>query len=289
MISCIICSRQPDISRELKENIASTIGCEYELVVIDNSKNEYSIFSAYNEGVRRAKGDVLCFMHEDLVFHSSNWGCFVEEYFYKYPKAGLVGVAGTHYFPALPAAQWDSELASSRMIQGRLDDGKYVTTLEEQFEYRKSPTQMAAVDGLWLCMPKKIFDSDSVKWDEDTFDAFHCYDTDMAFQVWQVGYEVHLFWDVLIEHKSLGNPDESFARSSAKLYNKWKNLLPIAKGLQLTKKEIEAREALCRMKIQFREEEFKHQKQIQSIVNSKAYRIGKVLLKPIKLMKKLIK
>lgn len=59
MISCIICSRQPDISAELKENIATTVGCEYELVVIDNSKDEYSIFSAYNEGVRCAKAYLL--------------------------------------------------------------------------------------------------------------------------------------------------------------------------------------------------------------------------------------
>lgn len=52
MLSLIICSRTPRISEELERNIAETIGCEYELVVIDNSKNKYSIFSAYNQGVR---------------------------------------------------------------------------------------------------------------------------------------------------------------------------------------------------------------------------------------------
>ena len=62
MISIIICSRKANVPKELKENIASTIGCEYELCVIDNSRNEYNIFSAYNEGIRRAKGDILCFM-----------------------------------------------------------------------------------------------------------------------------------------------------------------------------------------------------------------------------------
>ena len=74
LISLIICSRKADISEELKQNIAETIGCEYELCVIDNSRNEYSIFSAYNEGVRRAKGDILCFMHEDVLFRTNKWG-----------------------------------------------------------------------------------------------------------------------------------------------------------------------------------------------------------------------
>ncbi len=69
MISLIICSRKSDISNSLKENIERTIGTDYELIVIDNSTNKYSIFSAYNEGVRRSKGDILCFMHEDILYH----------------------------------------------------------------------------------------------------------------------------------------------------------------------------------------------------------------------------
>ena len=74
MISCIVCSRHIRLSERLIQNIQNTIGESFELVVIDNSKSNYSIFSAYNEGVRRAKGNVLCFMHEDILFHSQNWG-----------------------------------------------------------------------------------------------------------------------------------------------------------------------------------------------------------------------
>ena len=47
MLSLIICSRTPKISNALEKNIAETIGCEYELVVIDNSQNKYSIFSSF--------------------------------------------------------------------------------------------------------------------------------------------------------------------------------------------------------------------------------------------------
>ena len=74
MVSCIICSRKQDISTDLKENIKNTVGCDYELLIIDNSKNQYNIFKAYNEGIRRAKGDILCFMHEDIFYHTQNWG-----------------------------------------------------------------------------------------------------------------------------------------------------------------------------------------------------------------------
>ena len=74
MISLVICSSTPKLSKELIQNIESTIGFEHEYVVIDNSNNQHSIFSAYNEGVHQAKGDILCFMHQDIDFQSLNWG-----------------------------------------------------------------------------------------------------------------------------------------------------------------------------------------------------------------------
>ena len=91
MLSLIICSRTKDLPLILKENIESTIGTEYELVVIDNSKNQYSIFSAYNEGVRRSKGDLLCFMHDDIMYDAVGWGNNVVRHFDD-PNTGLIGV-----------------------------------------------------------------------------------------------------------------------------------------------------------------------------------------------------
>ena len=116
MISCIICSRQLDISAELKENIASTIGCEYELVVIDNSKNEYSIFSAYNEGVRRAKGDILCFMHEDILYHTQGWGKIISNILQD-KTIGQIGVAGSHFMPKAPMYWWSSPYISQYNLE----------------------------------------------------------------------------------------------------------------------------------------------------------------------------
>lgn len=67
MISIIICSRNSDISPTLIENIQHTIIVDNEVNVIDNSKNTYSIFSAYNEGVLRSKYPFLCFLHKGVL------------------------------------------------------------------------------------------------------------------------------------------------------------------------------------------------------------------------------
>lgn len=117
MISCIICSRSAEIPQELKDNINATIGCDYELVVIDNSANKYSIFSAYNEGVRRAKGDILCFMHEDIEFLSKDWGKAVMAHFCN-ASLGVLGVVGGHCLPACPCSWWSAGINSGRIWQG---------------------------------------------------------------------------------------------------------------------------------------------------------------------------
>ncbi|HEX2957734.1 MAG TPA: glycosyltransferase [Chitinispirillaceae bacterium] len=68
MISIITCS-QKDPSWDIHvRNIRKTAGVEIEYVRIDNRTNRYNICSAYNEGVKRANGDILVFMHEDVFF-----------------------------------------------------------------------------------------------------------------------------------------------------------------------------------------------------------------------------
>ena len=101
MISVIICSRQSDITSEQRRNILDTVGCECELVIIDNSGKHYSIFSAYNEGVRKSKGDILCFVHDDVEFVSANWGEKIIGHFDD-KSIGIVGFAGSHMLSKSP-------------------------------------------------------------------------------------------------------------------------------------------------------------------------------------------
>ena len=283
MISCIICSRRPDISAELKENIESTIGCEYELVVIDNSKNDYSIFSAYNEGVHRAKGDMLCFMHEDILYHTKGWGIKVAEYFVQYPKAGLIGAAGTHYLSSIPSGWWEAEILSGNLIQGYSENGVYKTRHDYWANSRNNPTRVVAVDGLWMCIPRKMFEE--IRWDDINLNGFHGYDIDMSLQIWKASYEVHIVWDVLIEHKSPGVVDVSFYDSYKHLWTKWTDCLPLVKGSNISASEQEARNRIVELKAQI----IKRNTDVEAIYKSHAYRLGKFLLKPLSWGRNLLK
>lgn len=276
MISLIICSRRSDISDELKQNIKDTIGTDYELIVVDNSGNKYSIFSAYNLGMRSAKGDLLCFMHEDILYHTKDWGVRLEKYFGHYTNVGMVGIAGGHFLPKMPAAWWDTEMRSGHLLQGSTVNGEYKIIKEDYWtDYKKDPTLVVSVDGVWMCFRKVVFDY--ISWDDKLFHGFHSYDTDISLQVWQSGYEVHIFWDVLIEHKSVGVAQIDFYNSLDVLYKKWESHLPIIKGVNPSPGEQVARVRIAEL----RHELFYTDFTLREIGHSRAYRWWSYLQEPM--------
>ena len=100
MLSIIICSKHKVLPASFLGNIDQTVGVAYEIVCIDNSENKYSIFSAYNLGVARSQYPFLCLVHEDVYFHTENWGNKVIKHLSE-PKTGIVGIAGGNLVSSL--------------------------------------------------------------------------------------------------------------------------------------------------------------------------------------------
>ena len=99
MISIIICSLHKEIDKSLAINIRTTIGIEYEIIYIYNDNNRFSIFEAYNIGTSKAKYSICCFMHDDIIYHSNNWGYSILHYFESNEKLGAIAVSGNKRGP----------------------------------------------------------------------------------------------------------------------------------------------------------------------------------------------
>ena len=243
MISCVICSRNTNISKQLHNNISETIGCPYELIVVDNSKNNYTIFSAYNEGVRRAKGDVLCFMHEDILYHSRNWGVEVMNVF-RDESIGLIGVLGTQFMPRTLSAWWWRGCTVGAVMQSRGNRlGMNDTFINGNPQ--KSNVDAVIVDGLWYCIRKNLFEH--ISYDIHTYSGFHGYDHDICMQVLSAGKRVVVVSNIVIEHASEGNVGKAFLGQLQLFYNKWETFFPLSRGMQLDDETILRMEKIIKL------------------------------------------
>lgn len=225
MISIIICSRQKEIPETLRVNIQETIGLgiDYEIIIIDNSQNQYSIFEAYNKGVSLSNFPFLLFMHDDINYRTKDWGVKLVDHF-KDPEVGCVGVAGTPYLAYTPGAWWGSGAAHLNLLQ-LIKNGEEPVLLN-WFPESSIKQEAVVLDGIWICIRKELFRF--IQFDEKTFNGFHFYDLDITLQAYQAGYKILCVNDILLYHLSTGSFDQKWVENALLFHNKWKHLLPLS-------------------------------------------------------------
>ena len=231
MISIIICSRSQSVSQELKDNIESTIGVTYEIICIDNSKGQYDIFCAYNEGVKRSQYPFLCFMHEDILHYTSGWGQLLINHFNDL-KVGLVGISGPRFISRVPGIWWgpgSTDAGKDAICQYSIDTNRADPTITHNTCFKPiknvNSIEVVAVDGCFFCIRKSVFDQ--IRFDEINYKGFHFYDIDISLQIYMLGLKSLCVYDVLIEHISNSKLDSVWLANARIFFTKWKRHLPI--------------------------------------------------------------
>jgi len=226
MISIIISSAQKQLLADVSSNIQATIGTPYELIAIDNSKGEMGICEVYNQGVKLAKYDLLCFMHEDINIKTENWGDEVLRIFKEDHLVGIVGVVGCAYKTFAPSG-WAAGNKNPNTIFANFIQS-YKRTNRPSVRYGGSsseikPVDVVCVDGMWFCTLKRI--AMEHPFDQSLLTGFHCYDLDFCLNV-QQKYKVVVTYQVLMEHYSEGGYSEGWLQDTLKLHEKWEYTLP---------------------------------------------------------------
>lgn len=225
-LSVVVCSKSAQVPGSFARNIRETIGSvEYEIVWIDNSRNAYSIFAAYNRGVSLARYDVVCFMHDDVKLLSGNWGeiCLkmLED-----NQVGLIGLIGTHYLSPFSVYWLSSGINHGRIMQGFEKNGVHCTEEWNWNKRDKYSNRVVAIDGIWMCCPKSVFDG-GIRFDEDTYDGFHFYDMDLSMQIVHSGRIILVADDILAEHTTPSHYSYGFMDACRSFHQKWNCFLPL--------------------------------------------------------------
>lgn len=229
MISVVICSVNKRLREEVSANIAETIGTEYEIIAIDNSLNPRGICAVYNQGGLRANYDYLCFVHEDVLFRTKNWGQKLIEA--TQADTGVIGFAGGSVKTAYPSFWGDIPCQYTRINITQLKKGKEKLDMHNPHNERFS--RVAVLDGVFLFTRKKVWME--CPFDENQFQHFHSYDNDFTFQVAQK-YKNYVCFDIDLLHFSKGSFSKEWYIEAKKFNEKWKDQLPFSLD-QLTEEE----------------------------------------------------
>lgn len=227
LISIIVSSYRDEQFYRLEKSVAETIGYEYEIIKIPN-KSQYSLCAAYNIGISEAKGDFLCFVHEDVEFLVYDWGKHCVSLMKENKSIGLIGVAGSAYKTILHGS-WFSTY-TYKYHRGRICQGNnsYIEKRLDEFDIRENKIDQSnavIVDGVFMFTNRNVVNE--VKFDEKRFTGFHVYDMDFSVQVFLRGYKVIVDRDIFIFHYSQGNFNSIFAKYARKFTRKYWSHLPL--------------------------------------------------------------
>lgn len=226
MISIIICSKSPALLKAVSSSIKDTIGVPYEIIAVENNDGKYGICKAYNIGAAKAKYNTFCFMHEDILFVTADWGKNLLKHL-EDKRIGLIGVAGIDHKAKVPTTiQTKYASVEMNIIQVKLTDNNDVHLCQTKTPNNTATIkQVLLIDGVWMGTRRDVYEK--FQFDDVTLDGFHGYDIDFCLQV-QREFKIVVAFDILLKHLSAGKIDEKYIAQKLKLNYKWRHELPIS-------------------------------------------------------------
>jgi len=226
MISIVISSVNKQNLENVRQNIANSIGVPYEIIAYENGEGDKGICEIYNEGARAANFDILCFMHEDIIIKTPNWGAVVINNFALNESLGLLGIAGSSFKTQAPSG-WGTPVYEVDTNFYNYEQHFKHSSKKSMHAYHnprgKKLEKVVVLDGVWFCTTKAVLSK--CRFDEDLFKGFHCYDLDFSLTVGQF-FDVAVTFDILLEHFSEGGYNREWFSDTLKLHEKWQAKLP---------------------------------------------------------------
>jgi hypothetical protein len=224
MISIVICSINESYLEQVRKSIALTVGVEYELLVWNNLHENKGLCEVYNMMAEKARFDILCFAHEDIIFETNDWGQVLATSFAQDPALGVIGVAGSKYKSRSFSGWFTGVTAFDRArIVHRHTYGDRLIDLNPA--KNSSTERVVCVDGVFICCTRQIWQQ--VRFDEKRVPGFHFYDVDFSLRASKL-CSVAVTFGILMTHLTRGGDFvDNWIRAAFDYHELYQNDLPL--------------------------------------------------------------
>ena len=179
----------------------------FEVIGIDNTKGGFtSAASALNYGAGKAAGDVLMFVHQDIVFDGLEDSGLFFNLVNKINDMEIIGVAG---------AKYPSKDTYTNMHMGTEGQEIYGAKID-------GPTTADTVDECLFCMKKETWEQ--FKLDEICCDSWHLYAVEICLRMRANGGSVKIIPADGLRHTSMGELNFVYFRNLKELIKKYPDM-----------------------------------------------------------------
>ena len=205
---------------KFNDHLILTSGLQHVQVLPYENHNQYSLSELYNKGVGDAKYDIIVCCHNDIKLEKG-WGVKLLEDFNTNPEFGIIGKAGSCYFP-------ESGVYWEKLTQTMVGQVYHHPPGQKKFLSRYSTklpfiVPVVTIDGLFIS-----FNKTKIKHTfDESYGKFHFYDHGFCIPNYVDGVKLGVTSSFEITHESVGQPNQEFWESKEKFVEKWGSVLPL--------------------------------------------------------------
>lgn len=262
MITVIYSTHKDSVYNDnFKKHLLETIGLNDVQILEYTNYNQYSLTEIYNKGLNDSTNDIVVFCHNDIIFNEKYWGKRILEHYVKKPDYGILGVAGTSYFPQ-SGMWWEITGEMVGQVYHQKDGKRWVSEYNKPFGSKI--IESVVVDGVLFSVNKKNL---KTTFDED-FKGFHFYDISFCLSNYVKGVKIGTISNVSITHLSIGITNNEWENNRKLLVNKYSEHLPIKLESNFPELKINKKLPLVLVVIPIFNYGTQFEKTLQSVFNS---------------------
>jgi glycosyltransferase involved in cell wall biosynthesis len=207
-------------NNKFKQHLLQTVGLKDIQILEYTNFNQYSLTEVYNRGLNESVNDIVVFCHNDIIFEKEYWGKRVLEHFVKKPEYGILGVAGTSYYPS-SGRWWDIQGEMIGQVFHQHNGRKWLSEYNKPFGSKIIDSVI--VDGVFFAVKKNNLKSNF----DESFKGFHFYDTSFCMENHLLGVKVGTISNVSLTHLSIGMTNDEWENNRRLFLEKYNQQLPI--------------------------------------------------------------
>lgn len=221
MVSIIYSTHKDnDYNIKFKNHLLQSSGLDNVQILEYQNNNQFSLAQVYNSGITESIYNIVICCHNDIKLENG-WGKKLLNDFSSHPNYGIIGKAGSCYFPE-SGIYWEkmSQTMVGQVYHQPEGKNKWINKYSAKLPYL---IPVVTIDGLFISFDKRKIKKNF----DESLGKFHFYDHTFCLSNFLDGVNIGVTSSFEITHQSIGKPNEEFFESKTNFLKKYGKNLPI--------------------------------------------------------------